>query len=102
MAKLQIDGKDYLVPAITLGQLRKTLKAKIEEHDKIALESRVFDALDKRAEIICDVMTAKYPELTQDQILDVLDMQNTGEIWLAMLGASGFKPGEVPAAESGT
>jgi hypothetical protein len=98
MAKISIEGKDYTVPAITLGQLRSGLKDKIQAHDKFSSEGKLFDAIDQQGAIISEVLMAKYSDLTEEKILMALDMANIRSFWLALLGASGFTPGEDQAA----
>lgn len=98
MATIKVGGKDYEIPVFTLGQLRRGLLEKLREHDRLAKEEKVFDAMALRGEVIFETLKRKYPEIEEAEVYDAIDMNNQGVIWLALLGMSGFKPGEVEAA----
>lgn len=106
MASLNIKGKDYTVPAATLGQLRSGMAQKLKESDDIVggkIDGKTWvDAVILRGEIIAEAMAAKYQDLTIDDVMTVLDMENTNTAWLGFLGASGLKMGEAAATGTGT
>lgn len=95
-----IDGTSYEVPAITLGQLRGGLLDKIREHDKLNEDGKTFEALIMRGEIIAEALRKKHKDLSVDAIMDALDMGNMQDVWMAVLGVSGLKPGETKAEEA--
>lgn len=105
MAKLKINGKDYDIPAVTLGQLRGGVLEKMKESDKL-LETSWLDSVMLRGQIIADAMVAKYKdEFTMDDVFNSLDPASTASAFIALLGASGItQPGEATAAktEAGT
>lgn len=108
---LKVGDETLIVPALSLGQLRNGMLAKLQEHDKLIAEGRAFDSLAVRGEIILAAIRRNYPDYDEQELFDHLDMSNTAPIWLAVLGASGFNVGErtagtetrdVPAMTPGT
>lgn len=99
---IKIDGTDYIVPALSLGQLRRTGLAKIREHDELIAADKTFDAVVLRGDVIVLALQRNYPDISPDRVMDWLDMSNSQQIWLAVLGASGYLPGEQTAAEKTT
>ena len=97
-SKMTIEGKEYVVPALSLGQLRRGILAKLREHDETLGKGDIFGAMLIRGEVIFAALQRNYPDLTQEKFEDAADLSNTGTIWLAVLGSSGFTPGEEQAA----
>ena len=95
-AKVQMGGKDYVVPALSFRQV-KALQDKIG-----ALSGNMSSMLDPaQMEVIIEIVHASlsrnYPELTIDDVSDLLDMRNAPRVFLSIMGQSGFeeaKPGE--------
>lgn len=96
--KITIDGADYVVPPLSLGQLRNGVLKKLQEHDELLASGKVFEATVLRGEVILEALRRNYPDFAEDTLMSFLDMGTIGPIWLAVLGASGFSPGEVAAA----
>jgi hypothetical protein len=97
--EIQIGAETYVVPAISLGQLRSGLLEKLKEHDKLVGEGdKLFETLTLRGEIILQAFKRNYPDFPEDKFFEFLDMENTGRLWLIVMGLSGFNSGEVPAA----
>ena len=103
--KFRLGEQEYVVPALTIGQLRNGALEKLREHDELVAAGKAFEAMYLRAELILAALRRNYPSATEDLVLDTLDLHNIGPIWLYVLGVSGFTPGEDQAAtqaESGT
>lgn len=98
--KLNLGGVEYVIPPLSLGAVRR-LMPKIEKLtgnvDITAMSGELLDAI---AEIICAAMQRNYPDMTQEKVLDVLDMKNMGQVIGAVLGQSGFDK-KVGGAASG-
>ena len=100
-----IGAEKYVVPALSLGQLRNGILPMLREHDKLIAEDKTFDAMEIRGKVILEALRRNYPDFDETKLFDFLDMANTQQIWLAVLGASGFAPGEnlaVTETTSGT
>lgn len=92
-----INGTIYIVPAISLGQLRNGVLTKLKDHDLLVAAEKTFDAMILRGEIILEALQRNYPDFEPEVLWNWLDMSNTGPLWLSILGASGFAPGETEA-----
>jgi hypothetical protein len=98
--KLTIEGETFIVPALSLGQLRNGVLAKLQEHDKLLSDGKFFESYLIRGEVIVEALKRNYPTIDEAKIMDGLDLQNLGPVWLNVLGSSGFTPGEGVAAET--
>jgi hypothetical protein len=100
--KITLGEGEYIIPPISLGQLRSGLLAQLQQHDALVNEGKVFEAMSIRAEVILAALRRNYPDFPEQQLLDNIDLGTCGPIWMSILGASGFTPGEVVAATATT
>jgi hypothetical protein len=100
--KVKIGDEEYTIPPISLGQLRNGLLTKLQEHDKLSADGKLFETLQLRGEIILAAIRRNYPDFSEDKLFAHLDLANTSGIWLSILGASGFNSGEAKAVTVGT
>ena len=93
-------GQDWIVPPLTLGQLRR-LMPKVRQLTEIAASMG-----EPQIAVLVDIVTAalqrNYPEMTADQVENFLDLGNASAVLNAVLTGSGLKPsgaamGEAPA-----
>jgi hypothetical protein len=100
--KMMVGDRELTVPAISLGMLRTGLLDKIRQHDEMFERGEdQWKLFDLRGEIIIATLRRNYSEaeLSDEIIWNLLDLGNILQIWTAILGRSGFTPGE---AEPGT
>ena len=97
--KVLLRGVEYVLPAVSLGQLRNGLLTQMKEHDALVTEGRVYDAMPLKGEVILLAFQRNYPDIDPNLVYDSLDATNIVELWLYVLGLSGFKPGEPAAAD---
>lgn len=97
--KVNINGEEYVIPPLSLGQLRNGALGFLQEHDRLIAETKVFEAYEIRSKVILLALQRNYPDFQEDKLVSFLDMANIGSIWLSVLGASGFTPGEEIAAK---
>jgi hypothetical protein len=95
--KIRIGDEDFIVPPISLGQLRNGVLSKLQEHDELVAQGKTFETMEIRGTIILEALRRNYPDFEEKRLFDFLDMANVGPIWLTILGASGFMPGETEA-----
>ena len=98
---VNLGGTDYLLPPLSLGQLRNGVLALMKRHDElIASEdgSERWEACCIRGEIVGHALKRNYPDLTDEQVMELLDTKTTNDAWLIVLGASGFPQQEVAGA----
>ena len=93
-------GQDWIVPPLTLGQLRR-LMPKVRQLTEIGAAMG-----EAQINVLIDIVTAalqrNYPETTPDRVEDLLDLGNASAVLNAVLTGSGLKPsgaamGEAPA-----
>ena len=93
-------GQDWIVPPLTLGQLRR-LMPKVRQLTEIGAAMG-----EAQINVLIDIVTAalqrNYPETTPERVEDLLDLGNASAVLNAVLTGSGLKPsgaamGEAPA-----
>ena len=91
-------GQDWIVPPLTLGQLRRLLP-KVRQLTEIGAsmgEAEIGVLID----IVTVALQRNYPDITSDKIENVLDLGNAGAVLNAVLTGSGLKPGIAPVGEA--
>jgi len=87
---LKIGDKDYVVPALTIKQIR-TLKSDIQELRQLKDAVNIEDEkLDKMISVIYAAISRNYPDITREELENNLDMNNIQDVILIILGASGI------------
>jgi uncharacterized protein (DUF433 family) len=91
---IKLGGETYTVPPLTLGALQR-FQAKLTSY------SGSLSAED--VQTVIDVATAalkrNYPDLTAEQVADMIDLGNIQEVFMAVMSVSGLVPtGEAQAA----
>jgi hypothetical protein len=95
-----MSGQDWIVPPLTLGQLRQ-LMPKVRQLTEIGASMG-----EAQIAVLVDIVTAalqrNYPEMTPDKVENLLDLGNASAVLNAVLTGSGLKPsgtvmGEAPA-----
>jgi hypothetical protein len=97
--KVQMGGKEWIVPPLNF----RSLKAHREALMTATPASLV--ASGKVVDLIHEALKRNYPELTLDELEDMLDMGNALAVTEAVLGVSGLverESGEAPAATTST
>lgn len=93
-------GQDWIVPPLTLGQLRR-LMPKVRQLTEIGASMG-----EAQIAVLVDIVTAalqrNYPEMMPDKVENLLDLGNASAVLNAVLTGSGLKPdgavmGEAPA-----
>lgn len=91
-------GEDWLVPPLTLGQLRR-LMPKVRELTEIGA-SMGETQIGVLVEIVTAALQRNYPEVTADSVENLLDLGNASAVLNAVLTGSGLKPGGIPSGEA--
>ena len=84
-------GQDWIVPPLTLGQLRR-LMPKVRQLTEIGASMG-----EAQINVLIDIVTAalqrNYPETTPDKVENLLDLGNASAVLNAVLTGSGLKRG---------
>jgi hypothetical protein len=92
---ITMGGKDWEVPPLTLGQLRR-LMPKVRRMTNVDA-TMGEDQLTTVLEIVSAAMQRNYPEITVEMVEELLDLGNTSNVLSAVLTGSGLKLGEIQA-----
>ena len=94
---VELNGANYVIPPIALGALEQ-LQSRIGEFD-----GNVQDAKQISTVIDCAHAALKrnYPEMTREEVDDLIDIGNMGEVFAAVMDVSGLKRKEQEAAQAG-
>jgi len=96
--KIRMGGEEYEIPPLTLKQIRR-LKDQIAVLGTLSgvMQDEQIDAV---VEIVWQAMARNYPDLRKEQVEDLIDLGNASRIIAAIMGVSGFVPGEPGPGES--
>src|SRR5271167_4582128 len=86
---IAMGGRDWLVPPLTLGQLRR-LMPKVRQLTEIGLlmgEAQIGVLV----EIVVTALQRNYPDATTDMVENLLDLGNASAVLNAVLTGSGLK-----------
>ena len=91
-------GHDWLVPPLTLGELRR-LMPKVRQLTEIgaAMGEEQIAVL---VEIVTAALRRNYPDVTPEEVENLLDLGNAAPVLNAVLTGSGLKLGGTPAGEA--
>lgn len=87
---INLGGTEYIVPPLSLGHVRR-LQKDIERINQLDARSLDDDAVDTMLKIILTGVSRNYPEMTKEQLEDLIDLGNMREVTQAVLGVSGLK-----------
>lgn len=91
---IRMGGKDWIVPPLNFRALKRFQK------EIGSLNLAELAQSEKVEEIVLAALNRNYPDLTLDELQDMLDMGNVIEVTMAVMGVSGLearKPGEAAA-----
>ena len=86
---IAMGGRDWLVPPLTLGQLRQ-LMPKVQQLTEIGA-SMGETQISVIVEIVAAALQRNYPEATADMVENLLDLGNASAVLNAVLTGSGLK-----------
>lgn len=96
---VRMGGADYVVPALTLRQLKK-LKDKLGALRQISPLAASEGQLEPLVDVIHAALSRNYPDLTREEMEDLIDLGNIGQLVAAVVNVSGLVPkGEVKAGD---
>ncbi len=94
---VELSGTNYVIPPIALGALEQ-LQERIG-----AFDGNVQDTKQISTVIDCAHAALKrnYPDMTREQVADLIDIANMGDVFAAVMDVSGLKRKEQEAAQAG-
>jgi hypothetical protein len=85
---VKMGGRDWVVPALSLGQIRR-LATKIEGLATIS-NMLTGDQVSNVCEIVHAALSRNYPDLTLEQVEDMVDMGNMRQVIQTVMGQAGL------------
>ncbi len=89
---IAMGGRDWLIPPLTLGQLRR-LMPKVRQLTEIGA-SMGEAQISVLIEIVATALQRNYPDATADMVENLLDLGNASAVLNAVLTGSGLKLGD--------
>ena len=87
-ASIRMGGKDYIVPALSFGQLRR-LMPKLKETNSIGAQMTP-EQMENVIEIVFAALSRNYPDLKLEDVENLIDLNNLATIFSAVMGQSGL------------
>lgn len=91
-------GRDWTVPPLTLGQLRR-LMPKVRQLTDIGAQMDEAQ-IGVLIEIVASALQRNYPDMTAETVENLLDLGNAGAVLHAVLTGSGLRPPEQALGEA--
>lgn len=82
-----LDGREYVVPPVTIGALMQVQ----ERLEAMTANLMSPENLDTVMTIAHAALKRNYPELTREQLLDMLDVGNVKDVFDAVVDAGGLR-----------
>ncbi len=101
---VEIGGRSYCVPPLSLGALERFWPF-VQSLGNGSAAASPMELLAKTAELVHQALKRNYPELTEDDVKEMLDIKNFRQVLDSVLTASGLvaaKKPEGPAAPEAT
>jgi hypothetical protein len=90
--EMTIAGKKYVIPAMNLKRLKKQ-RPNIDLLRSMSPGPQMTEEeIGVMVEIIHAALSRNYPDLTVDDVEEMVDLNNIRPISMAVMGASGFVP----------
>jgi hypothetical protein len=87
-AKVRIGGKEWIIPALSLGQIRR-LKEKISGLSNLS-SMMTDEQVNDVCEIVHTALKRNYPDLALAEVEDMVDLGNMRNVIQAVMGQSGL------------
>lgn len=94
---VELNGVDYVIPPIALGALEQ-LQERIGTFDGNAMDAKQISTVIDCAHA---ALKRNYPDLTREEVADLIDISNMNEVFAAVMDVSGLKRKEQEAAQAG-
>jgi len=94
-ATITLGRRAFVVPPLNLGRIKK-LQDDLAILAMVPQDATRFEPhqLEAAITIIHSALTRNYPDLTREEVEDVVDMGNMENLMRAIMGQSGFAKGE--------
>lgn len=87
---VEIAGEEWIIPALSIRHFREFHKKLFDPH-AVTVEN-LPDTISERLPIVLLAIQRNYPEVTHDELLDLLDLPTFLAVVQAIAEASGLRP----------
>jgi hypothetical protein len=98
--RINMDGKDWTVPALSVRAFRENIQtlmaATVTDPSNVGADA-VGKQIDDALPVLYLAFKRNYPDVTEEQFVDMLDLNSYSQVMAAVMGQSGVttaKPGE--------
>lgn len=95
-APVKMGGKEWVVPALSFGQLRRLMPQINSLAGFVGVPSD--EQIDGMGAIIHAALSRNYPEVTLEEVIDMLDLSNAANVLMAVMGQAGLVQSGEPKA----
>lgn len=93
---LKLGGNDFVVPPLTLGAL-EDLQERIKTYDGSISAPSIGTVID----CALAALRRNYPEITRDQVRDMIDVSSMGNVMQAVMDVAGLHRRAIESGEAG-
>jgi hypothetical protein len=97
---IAMGGRDWLVPPLTLGKLRRMMP-KVRQLNEIGARMGE-EQIGVLIELVTAALQRNYPDATESEVESLLDLGNAANVLNIVLTGSGLRPKGEAAAVTGT
>ncbi|GLR26511.1 hypothetical protein [Limnobacter litoralis] len=98
---ISLGGEDYVVPALNFRQIKK-IQPDIQKLENLSGGLISDEEMEVMAKVVHEALSRNYPDITQDKVLDLLDLRNAPIVVKAIMGISGFEAREAGEVKAGS
>ena len=91
---LRFGDREWTVPSLTLSQLKRLAPQIAVLREAGAAVEMTVQQIDALAEVVASALSRNYPETSAQSVLELLDVANAAEAYVAVLTGSGLKRGD--------
>lgn len=102
--KVRIGRQEFVVPALSVRQVKR-FRAVLNTLGRFKTAEPTDDEIDGLLEMLHAALSRNYPDVTVDQLADIVDLRNLPEIIGAIVAQTGLeatKPGEAVQGDPST
>lgn len=98
--KCKFRDHEFEVLPLTAGLLRKGALELMRQNDELVQKNDYLAAFDVKVKLITMALQQNNPDVTEDQMADLIDFRNYLPAWSVILGGTGLGEGEAPGGTS--
>jgi hypothetical protein len=93
---LKLGDREFVVPPLNWKRIRKLLPVleRIRSVGPVMVREFTEAMLDDYIEVIYEAVSRNYPEVTRDELEDLVDLVTAPQVFMAVMGQSGLAQGE--------